>query len=881
MRAKGNMEKFLFFEPAAGRSCNSSSITRILICKSVKSLKAGVAMKRVLLVLYLCLLYCNPNPAQQKSGTPALNHAAASETRETSPSSPNESAVKLPVRRVVLYKNGVGYFEHLGRVRGSQDVHIDFTSSQLNDVLKSLTVLDLAGGRITGVDYNSEAPLARRLASLRLALGERPTVSDFLGALRGARLEVRGSSGPALTGRLLSVERKTRSATNWTVETDEISLIGDNGEVHSVDLNPTTSIRIAEKDLQVEVGRYLSLIASSRDQDVRRMTISTTGNGERDLYVSYISEVPIWKTTYRIVLPTKPDKKPLLQGWAIVDNTVGEDWNEVELSLVAGAPHSFIQQLSEPYYGRRPVVPLPESVELSPQTHAATLSGGNGRLSGAVTDATGGVIAGASVKLMDESNAIVAQTTTDSSGNYSFSSLAPGTFRLQTERSGFKTNLITALNVAPGENQANARLDVGASAETVTVTASNASLQTESSEMGRNISLSGVANRPHVGVGSGSGRGVMGGVPGGTIGGMVGGVVGGIGGAEPPSTAALEEARAMGEAAASGRELADLFEYKIKDKVTLKKNQSALVPIAQTEIETEKVSIWNGMIGSGRPLRGLWLKNTSPLTFDGGSFSVLEDEVFAGEGLMDPIKPGERRLLSYATDLGLLVDAQRNSRPQHVTLAKISKGVLTQVSRLEERTLYTVHNQDAATRTLVIEHAARMGWSLAKGAKDPEERAPGTYRFRLDVPGKTTASLPVEEMRTLDVTYAISNLSTEQIGVFVKNKTVTAEMEQALERIMEQKAVVAKLEEEMENRQKDIDRIVEDQGRLRENMKALRGSPEEKALLQRYTKQLDEQETQLESLRKTIRDTEARRDRENDQLEKMIDGLHLEAALHD
>jgi len=91
---------------------------------------------------------------------------------------------KLPVRRVVLYKNGVGYFEHLGRVRGSQEVHVDFTSAQLNDVLKSLTVLDLSGGRITGVDYNSEAPLARRLATLRLSLGERPTTAEFLGALR-------------------------------------------------------------------------------------------------------------------------------------------------------------------------------------------------------------------------------------------------------------------------------------------------------------------------------------------------------------------------------------------------------------------------------------------------------------------------------------------------------------------------------------------------------------------------------------------------------------------------------------------------------------------------------------------------------------------------
>jgi len=347
----------------------------------------------------------------------------------------------------------------------------------------------------------------------------------------------------------------------------------------------------------------------------------------------------------------------------------------------------------------------------------------------------------------------------------------------------------------------------------------------------------------------------------------------------PPSVANLEEARAMGEAAASGQELGDLFEYKLKDKVTLKKNQSALVPIAQTEIEAEKVSLWSGTSGSGRPLRGLWLKNTSPLTFDGGSFSVLENEVFAGEGLTDPIKPGERRLLSYATDLGLLVEAQTNSRPQHVTLAKISKGILTHVSRLEERTLYTVRNQDAAARTLVVEHPSRVGWSLAKGAKEPEEKAASTYRFRLEVPAKATASLPVEEIRTLEVTYSISTLNTDQIGLFVKNKTITREMAEALEKIMDQKAVVARLEEEMEDRQKDIDRIVEDQGRLRENMKALRGSAEEKTLLQRYTKQLDEQETQLESLRKTIRDTEAQRDKANNQLEKIIDELQLEASL--
>src|SRR5712692_927830 len=192
---------------------------RISIGKCVIRLGRGWFMKRVLSVLCLCLFFCSSIPAQDKSTADARSKSpeAASEARQDA----NPAAAKLPVRRVVLYKNGVGYFEHLGRVRGSQDVHVDFTSAQLNDVLKSLTVLDLSGGRITGVDYNSEAPLARRLATLRLALGEKPTTAEFLGALRGARIEVHSGNSSAIAGKLLSVERKTRTGTTFAVETDE------------------------------------------------------------------------------------------------------------------------------------------------------------------------------------------------------------------------------------------------------------------------------------------------------------------------------------------------------------------------------------------------------------------------------------------------------------------------------------------------------------------------------------------------------------------------------------------------------------------------------------------------------------------------------------
>src|SRR6476646_6258411 len=200
-------------------------------------------MKRLFPALYVCLSLCNLSPAQTHS--PAAAPQSLPAQREAR-NDAEEPAARLPVRRVVLYKNGVGYFEHLGRVRGSQAVHVDFTSAQLNDVLKSLTALDLSGGRITGVDYNSEAPLTRRLSTLRLALGEKPSMADFLAALRGARVEVRNATGPPLAGKLLSVERKTRTASTWTVETDEISLVTDSGEVRSIDLSPATSVRIAE-----------------------------------------------------------------------------------------------------------------------------------------------------------------------------------------------------------------------------------------------------------------------------------------------------------------------------------------------------------------------------------------------------------------------------------------------------------------------------------------------------------------------------------------------------------------------------------------------------------------------------------------------------------
>jgi hypothetical protein len=817
-------------------------------------------MCKALIAVSLGVLVFAPSGFGQSQKVSAAAEKATSVTQDA------ESAAKLPVRRVVLYKNGVGYFEHLGHVRGNQKVLVDFTSAQLNDVLKSLTVLDLTGGRIAGVSYNSEAPLTRRLRELRLPLGEQTTLAQFLSALRGARLEVR-SGGTAVSGRLLSIERKTRISGGTTLEVDYLTLITDAGEVRGMEIAPGTSVRIGERDLNQEVGRYLTLVASTRERDLRRMTILTTGSGDRQIYVSYISEVPVWKTTYRVVLPGKSGARPLLQGWAVVDNTVGEDWNDVELSLVAGAPQSFIQQLSQPYYVRRPVVPLPEAAALTPQTHEAALLGGYGQLAGNVTDPQGAAVPGTRIRILNAAGTPLAETSTNNDGHYRFDSIPAGAYRLEVMANGFKKTMVNDLEIrSDADANQNLALQVGNVTTTVNVSASNQSLETTSATLGPGVAGSG----RQLGSGRGLGRSEGGGVSSGRGGGAGGGMF-------MPSVG-LSEVRASTEAAAQGRDLGDLFEYKLKERVTIRKNQSALVPILQTELAVEKVSVWNPNSGSVRPLRAVWITNTSPYTLDGGSFSVLEDETFAGEGLLDPIKPGERRLLSYATDLGVLVQSKTESEPQRVTRVRIARGTMVQTSEQRQTRTLTVRNEDTSSRTILLEIPARPGWNLAEGLK-PEETTVGFHRFRLTVAPKQTSMLAVTETRPLDARYELTNLNEDQVALFLRQRSINPEIEAALRKVLEQKSRVAALEQESSTREEEMDRIFDDQQRIRENLKALKGSAEERALVQRYTQQLSDQEKRLEQLRSEKVALEKKHAEAQTQLDNLIQQLALEVAL--
>ncbi|MBN2024670.1 MAG: hypothetical protein JW809_17970 [Pirellulales bacterium] len=280
------------------------------------------------------------------------------------------SAASLPLKEVVLFTSGVGFFEHAGKVGGNAQVEMKFNVDDVNDLLKSMVVLDLDGGRISAVSYGSKDPITKTLKTFAVDLTTSPTVAQLLGQIRGERVELEAAD--KITGVILGVERQKRKVgDDEVIEVDVLNLLTDEG-LRSVSLETVGRIRLVNEKLDAELRQALALLASGHATDKKTVTLNLLGEGERRVEVGYIQETPIWKTTYRLVLAD--EKAPLLQGWAIVENTTEEDWSDVRLTLVSGRPISFVMNLYQPLYVPRPEERLPLYASLRPQTYGQDMA---------------------------------------------------------------------------------------------------------------------------------------------------------------------------------------------------------------------------------------------------------------------------------------------------------------------------------------------------------------------------------------------------------------------------------------------------------------------------------------------------------------------------
>ncbi len=277
---------------------------------------------------------------------------------------------RLPITAVTLFRSGVGYFERVGSVKAGDSVQLRFANDEINDMLKSMVILDPEQA-LQVVSFESKEPLARQLASFGVDLSDNPTLGTILGRLRGANVRFVTNDGP-VDGTILGGEMREQAQGNAqkAIAIPFVNVVTVTG-VRSVNLTTAVSVQLENDALNAELMKALSALAAHSTDRFKTVDLSFAGKGAREVAVSYVNEMPIWKTSYRLVLPSDQvaSEKPLLQGWAIVENTTDDDWSGVQLALVASQPVSFKMDLSESLHISRPMLPVPMVAGAAPRIY--------------------------------------------------------------------------------------------------------------------------------------------------------------------------------------------------------------------------------------------------------------------------------------------------------------------------------------------------------------------------------------------------------------------------------------------------------------------------------------------------------------------------------
>jgi hypothetical protein len=575
------------------------------------------------------------------------------------------------------------------------------------------------------------------------------------------------------------------------------------------------------------------------------------------MVVSYTIAAPIWKTTYRVVMDSQG--KPFFQGWAIVDNVSEEDWNNISLSLVSGSPVSFIQPIQKPFYRYRPIVGMPSDLKLEPQTYEANEGAAAGTISGTITDANGAVIPGASVTITNTATNQSFTTATSNDGTYTSPVLSAGSYSVMVNMAGFKRYLVRDVRV--GSNRAayaSLTLEVGSITETVTVTGVAVELNSSQSQISRLPTNGLTAN--NLSLTSPSSASIT-----------------SFDGASLSD--AITRPDSGVEAAATGSEVGDLFEYRIDQPVTVLRDRSALIPILQTRMDGERVSIYNEGARRDRPMGGMLLKNTSPLTLEDGALTVIDGDAYAGEALMERLKPAEQRLISFALDLGTLVNVRVKEDRAPTFLVRVVNGVFQAHYHQTSQKTYTLTNQTDKPRVIYVEHPVRDGWVLSDDTQKPDGKSSRYYRFRVPLEPHQKVELAVTERRALMDNYALLNFSRQDLELFISRNYIDAATRAMLEKIIELKSQMAAAAARIEAIDQEVTEIGADQQRLRDNIKALTATAEAKQLITRYVAKADTQETRLEELNKDKQAQHAQAERLQMELEGLVRSVAIDREL--
>jgi len=644
----------------------------------------------------------------------------------------------LPVREMVLYKHGVGFFVRAGEVEGTSAT-LTFRADEVNDILKSLAVFDRSGGQVYGVHYQTPMDTAHRLANTSIRLGNKNSIIQLFQQLRGRQVSLvaKDDSGQAATyaGRIIGTEE------HYT--TDQhlyfLSVIDDAKQTHIIPFANILNFGIQDSQSEEDLFYFLD---TSMSEDNRRSVSIRMSDGTHDLVVHYVAPSPTWRVSYRLVAESEGDGSKgtaLLQGWGLFDNRLEEDLEDVQVTLVAGQPISFIYDLYASKIPERPVV---------------------------------------------EDEARVVQKPVE-------------------YRSSIKSPDRSASTSAPQYEE----------------------LQHAPEERRRGISSEGY-------------RKIMEG-----------------------TTKVETETKETGET----------FQYRVTTPVTVKRGESALVPILSHDVTYERELLYNKDKLQNHPVASLCFENQTGLTLERGPVTLVEDGEYKGEAIVAFTKDGTAVYVPYAVDLSVVIREQFKRKLELRTLAIDQQYLKHQRYDIHVFT-YTIQNTSSSDKVVTIEAAIEPDFELYE-TREPDVTTLNEQRWHVTVPANSTVEF-VKQSRELkwdDV--EIRQLRKLDLDRYLENKYIDHALIESLKDVLDMMATKVNLRYKIDRLNKEKQKIYEKQQQLRENMGALGTTGKEGALRQRVVDQLEESQDRLDEIEQETTDLNQQIEDTEEQVTNLIADL--------
>jgi hypothetical protein len=560
----------------------------------------------------------------------------------------------IPLKRVALYKHGIGYFERQGKFKGPGEIELMCGPDEVDDMLKSLLVLSTGGQTISAITYESSKTLQARLSEFGFDLRTCQGMIQLIGQLKGAPVTV-DHSGESITGRVIGLDETKQTVGNAVVSEWQVVLYSDEKKLQRIALSSIKNIAVNDASLAQEIQQQLELLfQATRKKDQKLLKVQVRAGDEEELTIAYSIPSPIWKTSYRLV--STEDENLIIQGSAIVDNTQEEDWNDVHMTLVSASPISFIQPLYDP------VQPARRTIQA--QGHNST---------GPVVTERAQRLAAPPKAGPQPPQAPQAQAASWGGAAGTYGSPAPAQASPQRAIQSFGGMQLSQDEIDQFVEKALSPFSIGSA---------------------------------DVGV----------------------------------------SAQATGE----------LFEYRISAPVTVPKNSSALITIVQQNIEGERIALYNEARNAQNPYCAIRLKNTTGLTLESGPVTIMEGNSYAGEALLDVVKPDDTRFVVYALDLGVHVIVRQESQNKPIWRVRTQNSYMYFDYKIQTTKVYNLENLTEKKKVVYLEHPVSTYMKYV-GLQKPVETTQSFHRFKIDLEPKESRALPVTEESDTQTTVFLEN----------------------------------------------------------------------------------------------------------------------------